>query len=307
MKNRNMIAELCVLLLLLLAACQVASGLYQVKYAIEVRPDGSAIWVIEQTGTDFPASPNTFADFRDNVTSLIEVAENLTGRTMIAINFKFSADVAIPYILARYEFEWKNFSEINGTRIVLGDVFDVEGFFDRLVGQGSFLITYPSQYAVQSVTPEPYEQNSTFQKLFWVGTLSFGMGQPEIVLEEVPSLSFWDSLAQNAFLFFLLVVVIVGSSAGFYMLKIRSKKEHETSKTSTIGNTPIIEDDKAKIVKMLKASGGNMHQSAIVRQSNFSKAKTSQLLATLETSGMIKRYKKGRDKIVVLAERTGEK
>ena len=48
-----------------------------------------------------------------------------------------------------------------------------------------------------------------------------------------------------------------------------------------------------------------MRQSAIVEQTKFSKAKTSQLLTSLEKRGNITRYKKGRDKIVNL-KRTGK-
>jgi uncharacterized membrane protein len=55
-------------------------------------------------------------------------------------------------------------------------------------------------------------------------------------------------------------------------------------------------------VKLIKSSGGTLHQSAITDQFGFSKAKTSQLLAVLERKGIIRRYKKGRDKIVVLVE-----
>jgi uncharacterized membrane protein len=50
-----------------------------------------------------------------------------------------------------------------------------------------------------------------------------------------------------------------------------------------------------------------MRQSDINDALKFSKAKTSQLLAALEKKGDITRYKKGRDKIVNLAERVKEK
>ncbi len=64
-----------------------------------------------------------------------------------------------------------------------------------------------------------------------------------------------------------------------------------------------LETEEGKILKLLKSSSGSMHQSAIVEQCRFSKAKTSQLLTVLEKKGNITRYKKGRDKIVNLTER----
>jgi uncharacterized membrane protein len=65
---------------------------------------------------------------------------------------------------------------------------------------------------------------------------------------------------------------------------------------------PIVETDEEKIVRLLKSSHGSLHQSAIVEQCRFSKAKTSQLLAALESRGVVRREKKGRDKIVALVE-----
>jgi len=49
-------------------------------------------------------------------------------------------------------------------------------------------------------------------------------------------------------------------------------------------------------------AGGRMAQRSLVEQSGFSKAKISQILATLEGKGVISRVKKGRSKIVILEE-----
>jgi uncharacterized membrane protein len=63
-----------------------------------------------------------------------------------------------------------------------------------------------------------------------------------------------------------------------------------------------IENDEDKIIRLLKSAGGSLYQSAIAEQSRFSRVKTSNLLASLENKGIIKRYKKGRDKIVTLTK-----
>jgi uncharacterized membrane protein len=44
----------------------------------------------------------------------------------------------------------------------------------------------------------------------------------------------------------------------------------------------------------------------IAEQCRFSKAKTSQLVAALEQKGVVRRYKKGRDKIVTLANQSNK-
>jgi uncharacterized membrane protein len=99
-------------------------------------------------------------------------------------------------------------------------------------------------------------------------------------------------------------VLAAGSSVGFYTFRRRKKKEAKTAKPPEFPGLPGIESDEEKIVKLLKSSSeSSLYQSAITEQCRFSKAKTSQLLAVLENKGMIRRYKKGRDKIVVLVQR----
>jgi uncharacterized membrane protein len=68
------------------------------------------------------------------------------------------------------------------------------------------------------------------------------------------------------------------------------------------------ETEEEKVLRVLRSNGGSAYQSAITEQCRFSKAKTSQLLTALERKGAVRRYKKGRDKIVNLIEQVkGEK
>jgi len=89
---------------------------------------------------------------------------------------------------------------------------------------------------------------------------------------------------------------------------MRSKqKTKEVSTAATFAGTTLIESDEEKIIKVIRNSGGVLNQTAIAEQCRFSKAKTSQLLASLEQKGVIKRFKKGRDKIVTLAEKQNKR
>ena len=69
----------------------------------------------------------------------------------------------------------------------------------------------------------------------------------------------------------------------------------------------LIETEDEKVIKLLKGAGGTMRQSEVTERLGFSKAKTSQILSALETNGALARYKKGRDKIVVLKDPVEEK
>ena len=174
----------------------------------------------------------------------------------------------------------------------------------RNYGDGVLQITYPEAYAVSSVTPQPDERDDAVQTLKWLGTTFFINGAPEMVLvDKAQSGSWWQQYA--------VIVVIVAAGAlfggGAYMFRRRKSHTSAAAKV-TLADAPLVESDEDKIVKLVRASGGKMRQSAITEQCRFSKAKTSQLLAVLEQKGVVTRYKRGRDKIVTLNERaTGEK
>ena len=99
---------------------------------------------------------------------------------------------------------------------------------------------------------------------------------------------------------------MAASVAGFYVF--RRRRNNGVAVASQVLAEPLrLETEEDKVIKVLRASGGSMRQSDITDALGFTKAKTSQLLATLEKSGSITRYKSGRDKIVNLTERVKEK
>jgi len=134
-----------------------------------------------------------------------------------------------------------------------------------------------------------------------LGTNDFKDGQPTIILEEKSLTSgLLDVLKQNAIIIATLVTIAIGFSVGFYLFRHHRKKA--TVKVPEIPSIPGMESAEEKIVKMLQSSGGSMFQSAITDKCKFSKAKTSQLLTVLEQKGIVRRFKKGRDKIVTLVQ-----
>jgi uncharacterized membrane protein len=182
-------------------------------------------------------------------------------------------------------------------------VFRTANFFDRLYGDGQVYIIYPSQYVVETVQPTPFARNDSIQTLEWLGTTDLENGTRIVLIQEsaVPS-NFIDTLRGNAVLIVGLVAIAAGSSAVLFSFRRNRKKKISTLGRGEPKNLPIMENDEERTVKLIRSSGGTVYQSAITDQFRFSKAKTSQLLAVLEHKGIIRRYKKGRDKIVVLVE-----
>jgi uncharacterized membrane protein len=202
-----------------------------------------------------------------------------------------------------YKFQWENFSKIEGEQIIIGDVFQVSNFFSQyLYGDGAVYMSYPAEYVVVGpVQPEPSTQNDSIQLLSWLGTADFN-GSTRIVLEEKSATTGLSGSLEEDVVLIMILAAIAAGSVGFYMSRNNRKKKMRAPETPELRSLPGMESDQEKAVKLIKSSGGSLRQSTITDQLGFSKAKTSQLLAVLEHKGVIRRYKRGRDKIVVLVK-----
>jgi hypothetical protein len=280
-----------------------AYGQYTIEYGIHLQSDRSAIWLIKQGGLNIQISTSTLVDFQANVNSLIDSVRNHTGRDMVAENFRITADVAGSYTMVQYGFRWENFSESGRPRIVLSDVFQCEGFFGRLFGDGRVILSYPARYVVESVTPTPYQQNESLKTIEWLGTIDLTQGEYRLELREESTTDGLEGLLRDNTLF---IISIVAVAAGFSVLYLVKRGKDKAKNHTTPEGAGVLEvvNGEDQIIRLLQASNGRALQSSIVKTLNFSKAKTSQLLASLETKGKIKRIKRGREKIVILNDRT---
>lgn len=289
-----------ILLILVVVPYGAVLGASQPEYAIQVGYDGSATWTVTQT-LDINSSIETLETLQNRITLLVTASESATGRAMAASVDSLTFTASGSYIEAEYKFQWENFSKVQGEQIIIGDVFQVPDFFSQLYGDGGVYMSYPPEYVVVgTVQPPPSTQNSSIQLLSWLGTKDFN-GDTRIVLTEKPATTgLWGSLEEDAVLIAILAAITAGS-VGFYMLRYNRKKKMRAPGTAELGSLAGMESDEEKAMKLIKSSR-SLRQSAITDQLGFSKAKTSQLLAVLEHKGVIRRYKRGRDKIVVLVE-----
>jgi uncharacterized membrane protein len=293
----------CVLILFILS--EPVFGQISTAYTIQVVNDGSAVWIITRTGTQLQSSIDTLIDFRNRVDSLVDSARNATRRDM-AVNedeFSLSSNFSGSYVTVEYRFSWLNFSKIESNQMVIGDVFQTRGFFDQLYGDGPVSMTYSSDYAVQQASPTPYQRNDSLHTLTWLGTTDLLANQTLITLVKQSSTPDFMDVFDRYVAIILSAVVAVAAVLVIYSIFTRRKKG-KTKDVAHLGEPsfPQIESDEEKVLKLLKAAGGNMYQSAIAEQCKFSRAKASQLLADLEARGKVRRQKMGREKMVVLFE-----
>ena len=219
----------------------------------------------------------------------------------VQINTTISAESKI----TEYTFLWLNFSQVHGNQIVFGDVFKAPAFFTQLYGDAALQVSYPSNFAVVSVSPTPNNRDDSDKTIEWDRTKDLVDANSNIVLANtIPKVRAANQNPWQEYVVFsaIVVVAVVLSFVGFHVAKRR--KNITTTAASPVVATDNFETEEDKVLKILRSTG-KMRQSDITEALGFSKAKTSQLLAALEKSGRITRYKSGRDKIVNLTEKRG--
>jgi uncharacterized membrane protein len=293
MKNL-VVASLLLIIFILSSGPSLAYAFDPVEYTVTIHDDGSASWVIVQV-IDINASTDDWWAFQNRVISLVNEAQNVTNRRMsahgMAITQLFSPETSTKKV--KYEFCWGGFANHSDSQIVVGDVFRVSRFFDRLYGDGGLCVIYPSGWGVSEASPKPDAMYASLQMLKWISANEFCNGAPKIVLISLPP---QQQASYTSQLIILALIIVAVPSTLFIFFKVR-KRGREVIKQPAYG---ALESDEEKILKLIEASGGRVYQSTIVKECGFSKAKASQLLTALEKKGVIRRIRKGRNKIVVL-------
>jgi len=291
--------------LLLLSSFNEAYCQDYTEYRIEINGDNSASWSIVQK-TDVNATVDDWAGFQQRVFTLVEGAVNVTSREMAIEPETIQMETVISWETqakkTEYRFKWLNFGESEGGKLVFGDVFKVPFFFTGLYGDGTLQIIYPVGYSVLEVSPTADVQDSDSWTMKWYRTQDFLNGKPNVMLASSSSSSDDGGWMQYAVFGLVLAAVAVASLVGFYL--VRRRRLTGAPSEASPGGRFMSESDEEKVMNFIRSSGGSVHQSRIGEQFGFSKAKTSQLLTSLEKKGVVARYKRGRDKIVNLIERT---
>ncbi|PTD94104.1 hypothetical protein C9439_04260, partial [archaeon SCG-AAA382B04] len=188
-----------------------------------------------------------------------------------------------------YEFLWTNFSEKQGDELKIGDVF-VGGL--TLGENDSLSIQHPTNYSVESVNPTPNQTETT--ELVWLGPKQFDPQKPSVVLTWEPSNGGQKPGGEgdlpllpiiSIFVVLLLVLIV-------YYYKFWPGPDEDTKK--------IEKSDEQLIVDLIRESDGELYQSEVVKKTDFSKAKVSNLLKSLNEKDKITKIQKGRKNLIRL-------
>jgi DNA-binding transcriptional ArsR family regulator len=287
---------------------------YATTYTITLHEDGSALWKVEYRTP--LVTDGDMADFRnyshDLNTVYLPQLEDLmqrsaaqaasgTGRQMAVDNFSGTAVVQTSptgtFGVVTYSFTWTDFGVSDGS-LSAGDAF-AGGMY--LAKESTLIITYPHDYSVAVAEPAPDQQSG--DGLTWYGLRSFGTGEPQVVLER-PAFPFLPAL--------LGLVVIIIAAAGivtYRKRRLRSIPEDLPADLPEDLSDPVPRLSEAdllsleeRIVKLLRANGGEQFQSEIVRVLGMPKSTVSSTLNDLHRRGMIQKIRKGRENLIRLVD-----
>jgi len=281
---------------------------YSITYTIALHKDTSAAWVIEyRIPVNTPADQAAFEQntnaspilSEDSIRELMEQsateAASTTGRPMEIDAFHRTSMVQSSptgtYGVLRYSFTWTNFTQAGDTMTV-GDVF-VGGLYVP-VG-ASLVIELPPGYTVTSANPGPTEVNGN---LVWSGPYSFDAGEPALVLTPSGLPVAWLVLIATC-------CIIVAGIGGFFVMRrcAQPPSAPETEPLSQEPEPPMVTETELReveerILNLVKESGGELYQSAIVEKLGLPKSTASSALNALHARGLVQKIKKGRENLI---------
>lgn len=280
---------------------------------IEIHENGDATWTIEkrvplatqtditdweefiQKGQDRNLVQTDLKEFKDRISWFIRSAETFSNRSMEADQFNISYGTAQTlsgaFSIISYRFDWKNFSRVDNSKIVIGDTFS-EGMV--LSSDNVLVITIPDGYDVEEASPifDKREAN----RLIWDGTLyhSFGKGEPTLTLQR-------SGFGQFTWVMILFAVIAL------FALAVFIKRRNSSISQAKNKSPPLIYDlaaedlsDEQMIERILIKSGGQAYQSQIVKECGLSKSKISTVLAKMKEDGHIVKIRKGKENLIRL-------
>jgi|Deesub1362A_J573_1020465.scaffolds.fasta_scaffold03001_4 uncharacterized membrane protein len=258
------------------------------SYSIHLLESGDALFVITeriplQTSEElkawevFSSNYSVSDEYEKIISRVVQEASNELGRNMSVSAFNsslyISPGIGKSYGVIEYSFLWRNFSVVEGNKLLCGDVF-IGGLY--ISSSETLTIYLPDGFSLLSVSPPPDVVSE--EKISWYGPKEFQSGSPAVVLEKNEEFSAIFALPLIAVFLALLILK---------KWRMRNKK-------------PQTHSDEDLIMELLKESGGEMLQSDIVRRTGFSKSKVSMMISKLQKEGKIEKVMKGRENLIRL-------
>lgn len=182
-----------------------------------------------------------------------------------------------------------------------------DGFYSLSLSTGSYTIF--AKYYSGAALMYDAEENITLQEndnitLDIIMFPAFEENDFPENYEELPGIE--EGEATGVLLAAMAVLIIIAGTVAYYLMVVRPKrkpgavKKAEAPPSAKVVGLP---DDLREVLDAMRESGGRTTQLELRQKLPYSEAKVSLMVADLEHRGLIRKIKKGRGNILVLAEK----
>jgi len=226
-----------------------------------------------------------------------------------------------------FSFTWENFARVDGDRLMIDDALATEAhgtWLDGLTPEQELIVRIPDGYGVFDANVDPQDG-----ALRWRGPADFNATTLQTTFRGDTGST--DPAGSNLVLWGVVgVLLVVIAVIGLFLLSRRDSlfpapaasddDDSPTGGTPTEPNPgepsaeegtaeeptrePAVEideellSDEERVERLLEANGGRMKQAHIVDETDWSNAKVSQLLSSMEEEGRIDKLRIGRENLI---------
>ena len=284
--------------------------------------------------TNFQKGARALVSQGNNVTNRSMQATDFSRSAKVTTNLDTNMGVV------RLSFTWTNFARTNTTgehQVIVGDVFD-GGLY--LAPNQSLVVSPGPNLAFESVTPNATQSNESSlarsDSVTWEGERQFTDQRPRIVFQnasavttpksetsgiEIPGGGGSDSGGISMFLLAVGLLVLLALGGVVLFRQSGDRSNPPPTPPNSDGGAPSAPNgppndattpeapgfdtipagsDSARVIALLRANNGQMRQSDIVDETNWSKSKVSMLLSEMEADGHVRKQRIGRENIISL-------
>ncbi|WP_436936195.1 helix-turn-helix transcriptional regulator [Halovenus marina] len=227
-------------------------------------------------------------------------------------------------------FTWTNFARPDGDLLHIDDALRTETgiWYDGLNENQTLVMRPPSGFGVSTANvDEEYVAIGEGGTIRWTGPATFDEESLAVTfvgnsgtVTDTPSPTPDNAGGTNDTILWLLVIVVVGITGLFFAYVLHDRDQitlptggddsaGETTSDETDNTEPAEPDqpdetaeellsDEERVVQLIEANGGRMKQADIVKETDWSNAKVSQLLSAMEEEGEIDKLRIGRENLI---------
>ncbi|MDR5672774.1 putative membrane-associated trancriptional regulator [Halalkaliarchaeum sp. AArc-CO] len=296
----------------------------------------------EELETEIEENETPYVDrFRDRMESTVATAEESTGREMSVSDVTvetYRQTLAREYGVVVYSFTWGGFAAVEEDTILAGDA--ISGLF--LDGDSRFVLAWPDGYEASEVRPDPTRSSSTSATWDGPFDFSSDEPRVTIVPtpaeptdpteptepgEPTDPTDPAETPISSAVIAGIFAIAIV--AVAFVYLRRRSgvgdAGADDPGATATTGEdsttgvaagsedgneddaepTPPAEEllsPEERVLKLVREHGGRMKQQEVVREMDWTDARTSQVVGSLREDGKLESFRLGRENVLKLPD-----